>query len=581
MKPATRRALWIALLLLATALRLPHPDWDGGIAVHPDERFLLGVAEGTPLGGNPCTTAEGFPYGHLPVYAARLLVLAAPKADPLLAARLLSALVSVLLVALAGAWGQALTGEGGGLLAAAVLAMAPFPLQTARFFTVDPFAAALASGAVLAAARASFGWAGALAGLALASKSSLAPLAAPLLLAAWRPPRSPGSRGLGRFLKVRRRGKKTALRSLPAPAEQKEGFSVCRMLSTVYDFMGRWDRRGLLQTGGSALAAFALAAPWSLLAPVACWEGPLVQAGMVAGRYLFPYTRQYLGTLPLVYPLTQMALWGLGPVAALGGLAGPVVALPRWRRLSRAQRVGWAWAAAYFLATGALFVKFPRYLLPVYPAWSAWAAWAVTRLPSGWVRRAAAPALLLPTLLLGVAQLSVYGRPHPWQAASTWIYANVRPGDRVAVEHWEHALPVPAPEGSPRLYRGVELPVHALEEGDEGEEKAEALSRALDEAHVVVLASRRGYGALARDPDGFAGTLDWYETLLGEREAVTFARCPRLGPLAITDDPLADAGLPVPTSLAERCGTPYALRLPRLDESFRVYDAPLALVLPR
>ncbi|MFP4395422.1 MAG: hypothetical protein ACLFTI_09180 [Anaerolineales bacterium] len=51
------------------------------------------------------------------------------------------------------------------------------------------------------------------------------------------------------------------------------------------------------------------------------------------------------------------------------------------------------------------------------------------------------------------------------------------------------------------------------------------------------------------------------------REVIAFGRCPRLGPLALSDDPLADSGLPVTISLAERCGTPYALRLPALDEN--------------
>jgi hypothetical protein len=37
------RWLWALLVLVATGLRLPHPDWDGGIAAHPDERYLLGV----------------------------------------------------------------------------------------------------------------------------------------------------------------------------------------------------------------------------------------------------------------------------------------------------------------------------------------------------------------------------------------------------------------------------------------------------------------------------------------------------------------------------------------------------------
>ncbi|MGC9397191.1 MAG: hypothetical protein ACP5J4_20290, partial [Anaerolineae bacterium] len=114
------RWLWIAVLLVATALRLPAPDWDAAapdvrlaIAAHPDERFLLGVAQATPLWGDPNATSPDFPYGHLPVYVARLFVIAAPTADPLFTLRLFSGLLGVLLVALTGAWGHALAGRRG------------------------------------------------------------------------------------------------------------------------------------------------------------------------------------------------------------------------------------------------------------------------------------------------------------------------------------------------------------------------------------------------------------------------------------------------------------------------------------
>ena len=129
-----RWLMWLVLLLAATALRLPAPDWDAAvpiagtaIAAHPDERYLLDVAQSTPLWGDPCATSLDFPYGHLPVYVARLLVMVAPTADPLYAARLLSGLLGVLLVAVAGAWGRALTGERGALFAAAVMATAVHP----------------------------------------------------------------------------------------------------------------------------------------------------------------------------------------------------------------------------------------------------------------------------------------------------------------------------------------------------------------------------------------------------------------------------------------------------------------------
>ena len=530
-QPRHYHLLWIALLLLATALRLPHPDWDAGCAAHPDERFLLGVAQETPLWGNPCAVAPDFAYGHLSVYVARLLVLVAPDADPLYAARLLSGLVGVLLVVVTGAWGKALSGERAGLLAAALLAVAPFPIQEARFYTVDPLGALCATLAVLLAMRRRWKGAGALAGLAVACKASLGWVGIPLAVAALAPD--------GRRWKPR--------------------------------------LRDAAMLGGCALLAFALTSPWSLLRPVSSWRGPLIQARMVAGQFDFPYIRQYAGTTPYLYPLAQLALWGLGPVVTLAGLLGLALALCRWRRLTFPLRVAAIWTGGYFLATAGLYVKFPRYLLPIYPAWIGWAVWAVARKRRGnppWFPHFASGFLFLSTAALGLAQAALYTQPHPWEAASRWIYRNVPPRSAIAMEHWDNALPVPLPENPVLTYHQYRLAVFDQDTPD----KQLQLDYALQEIECIALASRRGYGALSRLPARYAETLTWYHTLLAERDTLVFTRCPRLGPLALSDDPLADAGLPVPMTLAERCGTPYALRLPRLDESFRVYDAPLVLL---
>ncbi len=590
LQTSNRRWLWIAVLLLATALRLPTPDWDApasdvslAIAAHPDERFLLGVAQATPLWGDPCAASPDFPYGHLPVYVARLFVLAAPAADPLITMRLFSGLVGVLLVALAGAWGHTLVGrrgsaaKWGALLAAALMTFAPFTIQQARFYTVDPLSTALASGAVLAATRRHWTRAGILAGLALACKASLVWCAVTVFV------------GYGLWVV----GEKSKVESRKSKVESANGrisesgielrvarnekrvtsneWRVPRLPSTVYCLLSTVYRLFL-----PLLLAFALASPWALLRPLAAWRGPAVQAMMTAGRFDFPYTRQYAGTLPFLYSLTQMALWGLGPATTLLGIIGVGWALWRWRHGSSTLRLACLWTLIYFLMTAGLHVKFPRYLLPLYPVWAAWAALVCVKVIATPVaRRVVGMAALVSTALLGWAQVSIYTEPHPWITASQWLYANVPAGSTVAVEDWDHALPVPLFEGDAGRYASLTAPVYDAETVV----KVTRLAKVAENADVIVLASHRGYGALARQPERYALTLAWYEELLREREIIPFGRCPRLGPLALTDDPLADAGLPSPLSLAERCGTPYALRLPHLDESFRVYDAPPVLLL--
>jgi len=549
--------LWIVLLLGAAALRFVAPDWDAGIAAHPDERFLLGAAEAVPLMHNVCRAVPDFPYGHLPVILARLIVMASPGADPLYAARLLSALVGVVLVALAGAAGRQLAGRKGALFSGIVVALSPGLIQQAHFYTVDPIGAVLASGAVLAAARRRWRTAGMLTGLAVACKLSLAVTAAALLGAAL----------------LQARG-----RTSFADASEEDARPWRRLLHAAWPFA--WP----------AVVAFLVVSPWSLLTPVACWRGPLTQSMLVSGRYVFPYTQQYAGSLPFLYPLVQMGLWGLGPVVTvLGGVGLAVRGMVNHRSRRSWASPAWLWTVVFFAVTAALAVKFPRYLLPLYPWWAAWGAYLLwgrgVHLSRGWAASIAGLAVAT-TAILGLAQVGVYAMPHPWDTASRWLTTSVAPGATLVVEAWDHPLPVPATSNEVGTssevqtstevgaYVQISLPVY----DDESAAKLAQLAGAA-KADVLILASRRGYGALSREAARYPETLAWYRAQLERREVHVFTRCPILGPVAITDDPLADAGLPVPFSLAERCGTRYALRLPRLDESFRVYDAPLTLIL--
>lgn len=545
------RCAYVALLLLATALRLPGADWDSGIAAHPDERFLADLAVQTSLWGDPNLVAPDFPYGHFPLYLLRALVLAAPDADPLYAGRLLSGLLGVVQVATAVAFGRRLAGKRGGVLAAGMLLCAPFPLQQARFYSVDVVGAVCVSVALLSVSRGRFGAGGALWGLAVACKVSLLWVGLPLFWAAFH--------------------------EHLVPSRKNACYATVSLAHAFFRIVS------LLLL--SAALSFVFASPWALLRPLASWRGPWIQSLMATGTLDYPYTRQYLGTLPILYPLVQMGLWGLGPVVTLAGLAGLFGLALGWRKGAVGARYLWVATICGFAAMAGWYVKFPRYLLPVYPLWVAWAAWFLEQLrggthlgkakPSIW--RVAAVGVVAPTVLLGVAQLSIYDRPHPWLEASLWMAAEVPETGSIAVEHWDHPLPVPLAAGDTERWVRTTLPVM----DEDTPEKMEHLQNAMRDSDVIAFSSARGYGALSRQPDRYAATIDWYRQVLSEREVLAFGRCPRLGPLALSDDPLADAGLPVSMTLAERCRTRLALRLPHLDESFRVYDAPTVILAVR
>lgn len=544
---AGSRSFWgiMAILLVAAVLRLTGVAWDGGIGAHPDERYLVGVAEemARRLELDPFTVDASVPYGHIPLYLFLLL----DGADRLMAARLLTGVLDVGTVALAAALARTLTAADGrdrsrsrgALMAALFLAVMPFHVQQAHFATADIPLAFFSAGALLFAARsvirsqargaAECCLAGIWTGLALGCKAGAALMLIPVALAG---------------------------------------------------ALGAENRRERIQRAagalGAALATFAVTNPFAVLEFPRFLTHVTTQAALARGAVLVPYTLQYRGTLPYLYPIVQQLVWGMGPVLGLlgfGGLAWMVARAARGR-LSPAEWVVLAWALPFFAFTGGLYVKFPRYLLPLMPVLAAYAAQMVP----GHEHKVhplcsfvSFVVLFLPAALLSLALVGSYGRPHPWVAASEWIRAHLPPGSVIAVEEWDHPLPLDAEGYTLRV-----LPVFE----PEGEEKERGMASVLAEADAVVVASRRGYGALARWPDRFPVTLSHYRALFaGERGFVAvgcWGRWPSLVSLSLADDPFGAADLPLPHLTCRPAGAWF--RLPRLDESFVVYDHPEVVV---
>jgi hypothetical protein len=527
---------WCLVLWTSTVLRLASPDWDQGVAAHPDERFLLGVAHDLSLYANPCEVSPDFPYGQLPVTLISFLVRLVPQADPLYSSRLLSGLGGVLLVALTGHCGFRLSrSRTGGLLAAVLAAFCPFLIQQGHFYTVDPWAAIFCTLAMLLAMKQRWYLSGGFVGLAVACKAS----------SVW------------------------------------FGVSLGVVMMIVRPSRA-WTRSGLRLVSGFLSGLF-IGSPWLVLAPLQCWRGPFVQAQLASGRFTFPYTRQYAQTLPWIYPFVQMLLWGMGPVITLAGCLTLCrsFADAAWKRRPYVFAV--VPTVLFFVVTGGLYVKYPRYLLPIYPLWIGFAAKGCLDLfrvfygaRRWWGRVGLLLILTLPTCILGIAQASVYTGLHPWVQASRWIYAHIDEGATLVVESWDHPLPVPLPSGDPSRYEQVTVSV--LDHSQTSISRLELLdlSRA---SQAVVLASRRNYGVVARRPERFEAMYRWYETLFEEREALVFSRCPRIGWVAFSDDPFRGFRKHDVPSMGDYCDAEFVIRLPRLDESFRVYDAPTTVIL--
>ena len=544
----------VVILAFAAAVRLYGVDWDGGLGAHPDERFVVGVAESLrwPDRLDPLSTAPGFAYGHvLPYLLAAVAGLGGcvgVGVDALVIGRVLAALFDVGTVALTFALGRRVYGEWAGLLAAGFVSLMVVHVQQAHFYTPDVPLAFFSAGALILTARlAERGraldglLAGVWAGLALGTKFSAALLVFPLGAAC-----------------------------VVAPGKPRRGW-----------------RPGLAIAAG-ALAAFALTNPFALISFPAFWRNVAEQAALARGALDVAYTRQFHGTWPYVYPVVQQLRWGMGwslGLAAFGGLASAVGRAVR-EPPRRAEWVMLAWAVPFLAFNGALYVKFPRYLLPLTPVLAIYGARLLLQIwhRTGLCLRVFTCRLLIRNLLIAfvlagsvlrcLAFLNLYRFTHPWLAASRWFAVHVPRGAVIAVEQWDHPLPVDATG-----YDVRELPIF----DEDRPEKWSVMEETLAAAEYVVVASRRGYATLARWPERYPRTAAYYRRLfqgeLGFEPVACFGRYPRLGPLALVDDPAAGLGF----SLPEPCRpeAPIVSRLGRLDESFVVYDHPQVVVLRR
>lgn len=531
------RLLLLPVLLLAAALRLAGLDWDGGIAAHPDERYVVSVAEGLrwPDRLNPLEIAPHFAYGHVPLYLLALVGGLSGEGDTLTLGRGIGALCDVLVVALTFELGRSAYGMSIALVGATLVALMPVHVQQAHFYTPDTLLTPLVLGALLFAVR-------------LVRRSR--PVDA-LLAGAWA--------GLATGTKL-----SGALLLLPLGM-------ACALVPQPYTRV-----RHSIRVGVSMLITFALTNPFAVREFPAFWRNITEQAAIASGALDVPYTRQYHATWPYLYPAVQM-LWGIGITAAPA--AGLGLAHMLWQAsrkpFSQEEWVLLSWAMPGLAFFGALYAKFPRYLLPFVPLLALYAARlsralsSFPRLRSGYF-----PLLLVPSLLQSLACVSIYRSPHPWLAASEWFYEHVPAGAVIAVEEWDHPLPLQT-EG----YSVLKIPIF----DEDSTEKWEAIEKILAQADYVVIASQRGYGSLARWPARYPLTARYYRLLftgaLGFRPVACFWRYPRLGPLALVSDPAAGLDF----SLPELCWpqTPLVLRLGRLDESFSVYDQPQAIVFKR
>ncbi len=343
-----------AILIFAGLLRLTALNWDANHHLHPDERHITSTLFDTKVPGsialyfnteksplNPYNADKpSYVYGTVPLFLAKI---AGSLTGPLpfvgdyasydgfvIVGRALAAFFDIGTVFLAFLLGRRLFGARAGLLAALLYAFSALPIQHAHFFVADPFMTFFATAAVYYSVRIvqdgnwrDYAWAGAMVGLATASKLTAVSLMPVFVLAAgvraW-PSLSPM---IGR------------LWSGAGPPSSAAGRQTVRRAA-----------QGALLALFVAFLLFRIGQPYAFNPPgigdLAIWRddfecvdhkcGALTNAlgqvldlnpkfvddqvnqqSLLSGGN-WPPNVQWIGRTPWIYPLQQMIIWGMGPL---------------------------------------------------------------------------------------------------------------------------------------------------------------------------------------------------------------------------------------------------------------------------
>ncbi|MDD7472720.1 MAG: DUF2298 domain-containing protein [Pseudomonadota bacterium] len=177
----------------------------------------------------------------------------------------------------------------------------------------------------------------------------------------------------------------------------------------------------------------------------------ILQINMLKGQWMPPYTRQYLGTMPIFYHLKQMFFYTIRPLVAILAILGFYTLYFKTKGNKIAKIFLFLFAFPSLIITSNYFVKFPRYLLILYPFFMIFAAYGVTFFKERF-RRLLGTIFVLISLIIAIDSITIYFGEHTYTTASKWIYNNVPKGSVIINPHWDDVLPTRLPGFDPHEY---------------------------------------------------------------------------------------------------------------------------------
>ncbi len=562
------KALLFIILILAAVVRLYNINWDNGYHLHPDERaIVLSVIKlqfphnmSEFLSPSSPWNPHFFAYGSFPFYLLKIAGDITSIINPQfgqydginLVGRVISAISDLVTIVLLFLLGKKIFTTFVGLLSSFFYSISVLPIQLSHFYAVDTLLTCFIVLALYLLIRfyekptvIKSLFIGLAFGFALATKIS-----AVLLVSS-----------IGITLVV-----DFILLFFKEPHRPHVWFPH------VPKFLRHLLGYGLL-IAISTLLTFLILEPYALIDFSNFWNQTVEQSQMTHNAFIFPYTLQYVNKISYFYELKNIFLFGEGPFISLFSFLGIIYFFLLLIRSHKKELVSkeltlFVFFLIYFAVVGKFAIGFMRYMLPLYPLFSLFAGLLCYRLilylkqnRTLWLNVIIGIYVLLIFLIWPLSFLSIYNHPNTRFSASQWIVNTIPPGKKLAIEHWDDALPM----FGQQQYTTFTLTLY----DPDTPEKWNQINTILQQTDYIIIASNRLYVPLQKLthcailPSGrcYSQTAEYYKKLfsgqLGFKKIAEFTDYPIIPFFNI---PINDQGA---------------------DESFTVYDHPKVIIFQK
>src|SRR3972149_2093933 len=247
---------------------------------------------------------------------------------------------------------------------------------------------------------------------------------------------------------------------------------------------------------------------------------------------LFPPAIQWLKITPLIFPLKNIILWGLG--LPLGILTTAAVLFEVFKLFINYLKAGNVknirivfnnliikgsnsliilfWILLLFIYQGVQFSPTMRYFLPIYPFFAIVSAkFSVYYL---FPKFKSSPLLLtayyLLLILWPLSFLAIYSKPHSRVTASEWIYKNIPQGATISCDLWDDCLPL----GLDKIGTSYQYNIITMEPfAQDTQQKISNFEKQLAHLDYFILTSNRAWGSISKVPEKYPFMSQFYKDL--------------------------------------------------------------------